>query len=72
MQVVARLSRSRACAGYRAMLVQERSFVSRKRVRRAVGGTLLRGLLRDPMRQRLFNLAMALLLVASLYPILEG
>jgi hypothetical protein len=54
------------------MLVQERWFVSRKRVRRAVGGTLLRGLLRDPMRQRLFNLAMALLLLASLYPILEG
>jgi len=38
----------------------------------AFGGTLLRGLLRDPFRQRLFNLAMALLLVASVYPILAG
>lgn len=38
----------------------------------AVGGTLLRGLLRDPARQQVFNFAMALLLAASLYPILAG
>ncbi|MGX1785379.1 LysE family translocator [Bosea sp. NPDC055332] len=36
----------------------------------AVGGTLLRGLLADPARQRVFNIVMALLLAASLYPIL--
>ena len=36
----------------------------------AVGGTLLRGLLADPARQRVFNIGMALLLAASLYPIL--
>ena len=36
----------------------------------AIGGTLLRGLLSDPARQRVFNVVMGLLLAASLYPIL--
>lgn len=38
----------------------------------AIGGTLLRGLLADPTRQRVFNIVMAFLLVVSLYPILMG
>lgn len=38
----------------------------------AIGGTLLRGLLSDPTRQRVFNVVMALLLAASLYPILAS
>ena len=35
-------------------------------------GTLLRGWLRDPFRLRLFNGTMALLLVATLWPVLRG
>ena len=33
-------------------------------------GTVLRGVLADPLRLRVFNVAMALLLLASLYPVL--
>lgn len=36
----------------------------------AAGGSLLRGFLANPARQRVFNVVMALLLAASLYPIL--
>ncbi|PZR83019.1 MAG: lysine transporter LysE [Stutzerimonas stutzeri] len=38
----------------------------------AIGGTMLRGLLSDPARQRVFNVVMGLLLAASLYPILAS
>ena len=32
----------------------------------------MRGLLQDPLRLRIFNITMALALVASLYPMLKG
>ena len=35
-------------------------------------GTQLRGLLSDPKRLRIFNVTMALILVATLYPVLFG
>jgi threonine/homoserine/homoserine lactone efflux protein len=38
----------------------------------AAVGTVLRGVLSDPVALRVFNIAMALMLVASLYPILLG
>jgi threonine/homoserine/homoserine lactone efflux protein len=35
-------------------------------------GQAMRGLLQDPLRLRIFNITMALALVASLYPMLKG
>lgn len=35
-------------------------------------GTMLRGILASPLRQRLFNIVMALMLLGSLYPILTA
>ena len=35
-------------------------------------GQAMRGLLQDPLRLRIFNISMALALVASLYPMLKG
>jgi len=35
-------------------------------------GQAMRGLLQDPLRLRIFNIGMALALVASLYPMLKA